>query len=79
MRYLLYLPNPETVTYAECETAGRIWLGRNPLEKFFCLHRKNGRWIDCGMYLWRLEMGRKQVGVEYKENDTDFVPELLVA
>ena len=136
MKYLLYLPNPETVTYAECETAdrfmkylktkkiieveseparfhlyqapdnckkyrltiseiagideiwetmeqvreaGRIWLGRNPLEKFFCLHGKNGRWIDCGMYLWRLEMGRKQAGFEYKENDTDFVPELLVA
>ena len=136
MRYLLYLPNPETVTYAECETAdrfmkylkgkgiteieseparfhlyqapdncrkyrllipetagideiretmeqvreaGHIWLGRNPLEKFFCLHGKNGRWIDCGMYLWRLEMGRKQAGVEYKENDTDFMLEMSAA
>lgn len=53
MRYLLYLPNPETITCDE--------------------------WIDCGMYLWRLEMGRKQTGFEYKENDTDFLPELSVA
>lgn len=136
MRYLLYLPNPETVTYAECETAdrfmkylkakeiteiesvptqfnlyqvpdncrkyrlmipdtagideirqlrkqvqeaGQAWLGRDPLENFFCLHGKDGRWMDCGLYLWRLEMSRKQAGFEYKENDTDFVLELLAA
>ena len=106
MRYLLYLPNPETVTYAECETADRFMnylkaKGITEVEseparfnlyqapdncRKYRLKLPDTAGIEEIRQLWeqvqeagQVWLGRNPAGFEYKENDTDFVSELLAA
>lgn len=65
--------------WEQIQEVERIWQDRDPLEKYFCMHSENGRWIDWGLYLWRMEMGQKQAAFEYKENDMNTMVELSAA